>query len=98
MPNEYYTALASMVMAKAPRDPQLRQKIYELARHKLRRRIEWETAEFGYAEGAQRFQALEAAIRQLETDLSGSPEPGNSVGSAAFSPISDQRVEILPPS
>jgi hypothetical protein len=97
MDQDYYPVLSSVVMASARHDPQLRQRLYELARSKLRRRLDWEAYELGPAGRARQMQALEAAIEQIEADLGGNANrrlrPAATLAAADAQPL----VEIIPP-
>ena len=52
MQQDYYSVLASVIMASARDNAQLRRMIYELARSKLRQQLAWETEELGHSERA----------------------------------------------
>jgi hypothetical protein len=93
---DYYPVLSRLVMASAGNDPQLRQRIYDLARSKLRRRLDWEVYELSAGQRAQKVQALETAIAQIEADLGNgyrAPRPPPLAAAPASAPL----VEIIPP-
>ncbi len=96
MQQDYYFALSNVIMASARDNPELRRKIYELARSKLRRQLDWEGSELSHADKAQQLLALETAIKQIEADLARdvSPQPH----SGALAAITDSKIEIIPPS
>ena len=93
---DYYPVLSRVVMASARHDPQLRQRIYDLARSKLRRRLDWEVYELSAGERAQKMQALEAAIEQIEADLGNGYRHSRPQATVA-APDSEPLVEIIPP-
>lgn len=96
MQQDYYFALSNVIMASARDNPELRRKIYELARSKLRRQLDWEGSELSHADKAQQLLALETAIKQIEADLARdvSPHPH----SGALAAITNSKIEIIPPS
>ena len=69
MQQDYYSVLASVIMASAQDNAPLRRLIYELARSKLRQQLAWQTEELSNSERAQQLLALETAIEQIEADL-----------------------------
>jgi hypothetical protein len=97
MLQEYYSALASMVLTVAPDRPELRQKIYAIARSRLREQLDRQAQDLSPAERGRRSQELEVAIEQLEADLAKSgPQFGfNGAGHLIYSAV-DERVEIAP--
>ncbi len=98
MQQDYYSGLASVITAAAARDnPQMRRTIYELARNKLRRQLDWEIKEFGHADRAQKLRALEAAIEQIEADLARNISRHTYSGPDVIPPIADSPIEIIPP-
>ncbi len=99
MLQEYYTALASMVLAAARDRPELRQNIYEVARSRLRKQIDWQAQELNPAECGRRLQELEAAIEQLEADLAktGSQHAHTNNNDLFYSDIDGRGVEITSP-
>lgn len=95
---DYYPVLSRLVMASARNDPQLRQRIYDLARSKLRRRLDWEVYELTAGQRAQKVQALETAIAQIEADLgNGYRAPRPPPAAPPVAPDSEPLVEIIPP-
>ena len=96
MQQDFYFALSSVIMASARDNPELRSKIYNLARSKLRRQLDREAVQSGATDGAQQLQALEIAIKQIEADLAKdiSPHPY----SGALVPAAGSKIEIIPPS
>jgi hypothetical protein len=98
MKQDYYTALARVVMASARNDPRLRGIIYDLARHKLRRQVASEISEFRDADGSEHLVALEGAIEQIEANLArGIPTQIYSEHSNR-PPRARGTIEIIPPS
>lgn len=95
MLQEYYSALASIVLSAARDRPELRQNIYEVARSRLRNQLDWQAQDLSAAERGRRLQELEAAIEQLEADLAGSGAQHTHSGSP-YSGIGE-RIEIAPP-
>ena len=87
MQDDYYSVLASVVRS-ARENPQLRTMIYELARSKLRERLERRAKGLSQAERAMQLLALENAIKQLEAELAQRVS-----GIPAGYPI----IEIIPP-
>jgi hypothetical protein len=72
MLQEYYSALASIVLTAARDKPELRQNIYEVARSRLRKQLDWQAQDLSPVERGRRLHELEAAIERLEADLAGS--------------------------
>jgi hypothetical protein len=98
MLQEYYTALASMVLAAARDRPELRQNIYEVARSRLRKQLDRQAQELNPAERGRRLQELEAAIEQLETDLTKTaPQHAHTDNNGLFYSDIDEGVEITSP-
>ena len=93
MQQDFYFALSSVIMASARDNPELRSKIYNLARSKLRRQLDREVVQSGATDGAQQLQALEIAIKQIEADLAKdiSPHPY----SGALVPAAGSKIEII---
>jgi len=87
MQDDYYSALASVVRP-ARENPQLRTMIYELARSKLRERLDRRATTLSQAERARQLLALENAIKQLEAELTERVS-----GNPAGYPV----IEIIPP-
>jgi hypothetical protein len=87
MQDDYYSVLASAVRS-ARENPQLRTMIYELARSKLRERLEQRRKALSQAERARQLLALENAIEQLEAELAERVS-----GNPAGYPV----IEIIPP-
>jgi hypothetical protein len=97
MQEDYYSALASVVMGFPRDNPQLRTVIYELARSKLRERLQRQAKAVSHSERARQLLALENAIEQIEADLvEGAPSDAYSRVDA-FAPAEYPLVEILPP-
>jgi predicted lipid carrier protein YhbT len=97
MQQDYYSALASIIMASPQNNAQLRRTVYELARSKLRQQLHRNAKELSPSERAQQLLALETAITQIETDLSENiPLPTNSRANVVAT-VPDSRVEIIPP-
>jgi hypothetical protein len=98
MLQEYYSALASLVLAAARDRPELRQNIYEVARSRLRKQLDWQAQELNPAERGRRLQELEAAIEQLEADLAKTgPQHAHTGNNDLFYSVIDEGVEITPP-
>jgi hypothetical protein len=95
MLQEYYSALASVVLTAARDKPELRQNIYDVARSRLRNQLDWQALELSAAERGRRLQELEAAIEQLEADLVGSGAR-HAHSRMVYSGI-DKRIAITPP-
>lgn len=97
MKQDYYTALARVVMTSARSDPRLRGIIYDLARHKLLHQVGSEVSEFRDADRSEHLVALESAIEQIEADLArGIPRQ---IYSKHYHPPRRQgTIEIIPPS
>jgi hypothetical protein len=99
MTQDYYSALARVVMASARNDPQLRNMIYGLARHKLRRQVDWEIRERLDTCGSKKLLALETAIGQIEADLARDKPPKYANWeNQDQSPRVQGAIEIIPPS
>jgi hypothetical protein len=99
MNEDYYSSLAQVVMASARNDPQLRNMIYDLARHKLRRRVDWELKERVDTDGSKQLLALESAIEQIEADLARDILPNYAnLEDRDHSPGAQGTIEIIPPS
>lgn len=98
MQQDYYSALASIVMASARNNVQLRQTIYELARSKLRQQLHRDAKELGHSERAQQLRALEIAIEQIEADLAENNPDQTYSKAKILAAGSQSRVEIIPPS
>jgi hypothetical protein len=96
MQQDFYFALSSVIMSSARDNPELRSKIYNLARSKLRRQLDREAAQLGATEGTQQLQALEIAIKQIEADLARDISPHPYAG--ALVPTTSSKIEIIPPS
>jgi hypothetical protein len=96
MQQDYYSVLSSVIMASARDDSQLRGRIYELARSKLRRRLDWEADEFGSTARAQQLLALEIAIEQIEADLAGNSSR-RIYSRANIRASVESSIEIMPP-
>src|SRR5271167_3725875 len=96
MQQDFYFALSSVIMSSARDNPELRSKIYNLARSKLRRQLDREAAQLGATEGTQQLQALEIAIKQIEADLARDISPHPYAG--ALVPATGSKIEIIPPS
>src|ERR1700691_3254315 len=94
MLQEYYSALASIVLTAARDRPELRQNIYEVARSRLRKQLDWQAQDLSAVERGRRLHELEAAIEQLEADLVGSG-PQRAHSELFYSGI-DERVETTP--
>jgi hypothetical protein len=94
MLQEYYSALASIVLTAARDRPELRQNIYEVARSRLREQLDWQAQDLSAVERGRRLHDLEAAIEQLEADLAGSGHQRTNSG-LFYSGI-DERVETTP--
>jgi hypothetical protein len=94
MLQEYYSALASIVLTAARDKPELRQNIYEVARSRLRTQLDRQAQDFSPVERSRRLHELEAAIEQLEADLAGSGR--QRAYSGLFHSGIDERVETTP--
>jgi hypothetical protein len=97
MQEDYYSALASVVMGSARDNPQLRTMIYALARSKLREQLRRQAKAASHFEEARRLLALENAIEQIEADLAEGLPSGAYSRVDAFAPAGYPLVEILPP-
>jgi len=98
MQQDYYLTLARVVMASAQNSPQLRKTIYDLARQKLQRQVDWEGKEFYDADRSQRLLALEAAIEQIEADLAQGRLRQTNFVDGDRAPLAPGTIEIIPPS
>jgi len=97
MQQDYYSALSGLIMASARDDPQLRRNIYELARSKLRRRLDWESSALSPTERALQLQALETAIEHVEADLAGNAPRHVHSATNTTTEVAHAAVEIIPP-
>ena len=95
MLQEYYSALASIVLTAARDRPELRQNIYEVARSRLRNQLDWQAQDLSAVERGRRMQELEAAIEQLEADLAGRGAQ-HAHSETSYSGL-DERIEITRP-
>ena len=97
MQQDYYHALARIVIAIAPDDARMRRKVYDFARHKLRQQLDRQSSVLNGTERAKQLLELEAAIEQIEVefgdDKSRLTYPALKVSSAIIYPS----VEIIPP-
>ena len=94
MQQDYYSVLASVIMASARDNAQLRRIVYELARSKLRQQLAWKTEELSLSEKAQQLLALETAIEQVEADLA---KNNRRRGTNFLAPVTHSSIEIIPP-
>jgi hypothetical protein len=97
MQQDYYSVLASVIMASARDNAQLRRMIYELARSKLRQQLALETEELSHSERAQQLLALEIAIEQIEADLAKNIRRRTYSGTNIVAPVTHSSIEIIPP-
>jgi len=97
MQEDYYSALASIVMAAAKDNAQLRSVIYELARGKLRQQLDRQAKALSSSERAQQLLVLESAIQQIEADLARSGDHETRSRPDILSPANYASVEIIPP-
>ena len=97
MQQDYYSVLASVIMASARDNAQLRRMIYELARSKLRQQLALETEELSHSERAQQLLALEIAIEQIEADLAKNIRRRTYSGTNIVAPVTRSSIEIIPP-
>ena len=97
MQQDYYSVLASVIMASARDDPRLRRMIYELARSKLRQQLAWETRELSNSERAQQLLALETAIEEIEADLAKNIRRRTYSGTNILAPVTHSPIEVMLP-
>ena len=97
MQQDYYSVLASVIMASAQDNAPLRRLIYELARSKLRQQLAWQTEELSNSERAQQLLALESAIEQIEADLGKNIRRVTYSGTNILAPVNHSPIEIIPP-
>jgi hypothetical protein len=97
MQQDYYSVLASVIMASARDNAQLRRAIYELARSKLRQQLDWQAKELGHLERAQQLLALETAIEQVEADLAKNILRHTYSGANVLAAVTHSPVEIILP-
>ena len=69
MQQDYYHALARIVIAIAPDDARMRRKVYDFARHKLRQQLDRQSSVLNGTERAKQLLELEAAIEQIEVEF-----------------------------
>jgi hypothetical protein len=96
MQQDYYSALASIIMASARNNAQLRRTIYELARSKLRQQLH-RAQELDPSERALRLRALESAIEKIEAELAENNAGSTYPRADVLTTVPDSRVEIIPP-
>jgi hypothetical protein len=92
MHQDYYSPLLRVIMKSARGDPRLRALIYEIARRKLRRELDWDTAEGSSERKAEELVALETAIARIEDHVA-----RTSSRARLFASTTDVLVEIIPP-
>lgn len=97
MQEDYYAALASVVMASARDDTQLRSMIYDLARSKLRQQLDRQAKALSRSERAQQLAALDTAIEQVETDIGQRVSRQANARVDVLSPAGYPTAEIIPP-
>jgi hypothetical protein len=96
MQQEYYFSLFKVVSASARDNPQLRKKIYGLARTKLRQQLNRKDYGVAHADRARHMLALETAIEQIETDLALDARHA-AAGGEVLPPSAAAAIEISPP-
>jgi hypothetical protein len=94
---DYYEALARIVMATAQDSAQMREAIYELARKRLREQLSRQVETLSHSERAQQLAALEIAIERIENDVSHTLRGLTSSGTQGLAPRSGRSIEIIPP-
>jgi len=97
MQQDYYSVLASVIMASAQDNAPLRRLIYELARIKLRQQLAWQAKELSNSERAQQLLALETAIEQIEADLAKNIRHVTYSETNILAPAGHSPIEIIPP-
>lgn len=97
MQQDYYSALAGIIMASARNNAQLRRTIYELARSKLRQQLRRQAEALSPSERTHELQALEAAIEQIEADLEENVNRQTHSRANLLAPVVYPSVEIIPP-
>ena len=97
MQEDFYAALASVIMASARDDAQLRSMIYELARSELRQQLDRQAEALSQSERAQQLVALDTAIAQIETDIGQRMSRQTNAGAGVLFPAGYPKVEIIPP-
>lgn len=97
MQQDYYSVLASVIMASAQDNAQLRRTIYELARSKLRQELNWNAEELSHTERAEQLLALETAIEKIEADIAKNSPSLTYSAADGLAAVTPSPVEIIPP-
>jgi hypothetical protein len=97
MQQDYYDALARIVIAIARDDVRIRRTVYDFARHKLRQQLDRQINLLNDAEKAKQVLALETAIEQIEVDLGNNASRLTYPAPKVSSPVIYPSVEIIPP-
>jgi hypothetical protein len=97
MQQDYYDALARIVIAIARDDVRMRRTVYDFARHKLRQQLDRQINLLNDAEKAKQVLALETAIEQIEVDLGNKASRLMYSAPKVSSPVIYPSVEIIPP-
>jgi hypothetical protein len=97
MQQDYYDALARIVIAIARDDARMRRTVYDFARHKLRQQLDQQINLLNDAEKAKQVLALETAIDQIEVDLGNNTSRLTYSAPKVSSPVIYPSVEIIPP-
>jgi len=94
MQQDYYSALARLIIPHAEHDPALRKRIYALARDRLQQQLGWDGNGLNSTASAKQLVALEGAIARIEANV----ETHNARRVSSFAAnIPDRQVEIIPP-
>lgn len=96
MKQDYYSALVNLISASKRDDPQLRRAIYEMARNKLREKLNREIKTVGHIERARELASLESAIKKIENEFGKENIWGRGEGNDVVI-VPASRLEIIPP-
>jgi hypothetical protein len=97
MQQDYYSSLFKVITASARDNPQLRKRIYGLARTKLRQQLNREVYRVAQADKARHMLALETAIEQIESDLAANAQHQHAMEGDVLSPIKHTTINLFPP-
>jgi hypothetical protein len=94
---DYYDALAGIVIATARDSAEKREAIYEIARSKLRQQLDRRADALSPSERSRQLLAFEAAIEQIENELRESVTHEMSSSVKTIAPVIYPSIEIIPP-
>jgi hypothetical protein len=97
MQQDYYSSLFKVITASARDNPQLRKRIYGLARTKLRQQLNREVYRVAQADKARHMLALETAIEQIESDLAANAQHPHAIEGDVLSPFKHTTINLFPP-